>query len=67
MCVGELAYFNVWGQIIFPNLFNEVVSELKSGGCRQRIIVIGPQSDFIFRDPSSYSAENALEEVKRTC
>lgn len=48
VCVGRVAYFNLWGQVIFLDIINEVMSELKFGGYRERIIVMGTQSDFYF-------------------
>lgn len=52
-------------QIIFLNITNKVIFNLKSGGCRQIIIVMHTQSEFYFKDSPVFIIENGLGKGKR--
>jgi len=54
------------GQIIFLDIANKVMYYLKSGECRQIIIIMHTQSEFYFKDPSGFIIENGLGKGTRT-
>lgn len=54
------------GQVIFQGIANKVVFNMKSGECRQIIIIMQTQFEFYFQDPSGFIIENGLWKGKRT-
>lgn len=54
------------GQIIFLDIADKVIYYLKSGECRQIIIIMHTQSEFYFKDPSGFIIENGLGKDKWT-
>lgn len=63
VCVWEwVICFNLWVQVIITDIINEVMFELKSEGCTQRIIVMDTRSDFYLKYSSDGIVENGLKE-----